>query len=63
MCFLARWHLCSSGRGSVLGALGPAARRDPAGTPGRKCGPYATSVARALGVQNRTSRRGGIPNP
>ena len=43
-------------------ALGSVARREPAGTPGRKCGLWPTSVARALGVQRRKFPRGGIPS-
>ena len=43
-------------------ALVPGARREPAGAPRRKCGPWVTSVARALGIQNGKSPRGGIPS-
>ena len=34
-------------------SLGSGARREPARTPRRKCGPWPRSVARALGVQSR----------
>ena len=43
-------------------ALGSLARREPAGTPRRKCGPWPTTVARVLRVQSRKSPRGGIPS-
>ena len=36
-------------------ALGSVALMEPAGTSRRKCGPWPTSVARALGVQSRQS--------
>ena len=39
----------------VSRALGSVTRREPAGTPGRKCGPWPTSVARALEVQSPVS--------
>ena len=42
-------------------ALGFVARRKPAGTPGRICGLWPTSVARDLGVESRNSPRGGFP--
>ena len=43
-------------------ALGSVACREPAGTTRRKCGPWPTSVARALGLQSWTSPRGGVPS-
>ena len=43
-------------------ALGSVARREPAGTPRRKCGPWPRSVARALGVRSGMSPRRVIPS-
>ena len=44
--------------------LGSGARKEPARTPQRKCGPRPRSEARALGVQSHENwqPRGGIPS-
>ena len=61
MCFLVLRHFCSSGRGSFVVLSVPWHAGSPP-DPARKFGPWPRSVAHALGVQSRTSLRGGIPS-
>ena len=58
--FLAHRHFFLFRPRVVSRAIGSIARREPAGPPRRRCGPWPTPVARALGVQNSNSPRGGI---